>query len=379
MGVGTIPISAHGGVNFYIGNARSADGMTARLPGLGAGWNWEQVQAIAESELRRPATPADADRLFWSKGFSEINADPGRWIRLMGRKFLLFWNHTEISNNQDFYYHAHLFPLFGLLMWIGFPLSLAPSVWGTRGGRRDGVLLLLGIIAMLIASVVVFFVNSRFRHPVMPLLFILAGGGIVQLVELVRGTIKWRKGDWRWVVVTVIIAGLLPFAINSGVSKTNFDYGYFTEGAALELLGKKSEAEQSYKNARAVNPTAPYVNFKLGELARERKAYPEAIEYYRQEIVIQPGYSKVWNNLGTVLLTVGDEEEALRCFGVALEKIPPLPEARRNMARIWGDRGNRLLYRGDKDSAQVCFRQAVDLAPEEVQYRVGLARSEGSK
>lgn len=369
-GWGAVLLSGHGGVNFYIGNNRSADGISANLPGIGVGWDWKIAHDQAEAATGERLNVAEVDRFYWKQGLSEIAADPLRWATLMIRKAFLFWNRTEISNNQDFYYHAHKFPLFGRLMWLGFPLMLAPAFVGLVSGWKGRGVKLLGLFILLyFLSVTLFFVNARFRHPITPLLIILAVGGISNLIRLLRQRSLFSYKRWAVIGSVALIGAVLPFAVDSRVNTNSFDYGYFTEGNAWESIGDLRKAEESYLQAVQINPTAPYIHFKLGELYRERGDHRKAEEQYRMELTLQPNYSKAWNNLGIVLLESGREEDALNCFMKAVAGRPPMGESFRNAARIWGKWGLDAAEADDWKSALHCMDRALELMPTDPMYR----------
>ncbi len=376
-GWGSVLLSGHGGVNFYIGNNRNADGVTANLPGVGVGWNWEIAHDIAQNATGERLNVAQVDRYYWNEGIREIFEDPVHWLNLMKRKLLLFWNKVEISNNQDFYYHANRFSIFRWLMWLGLPIVLVPAFIGlTVGWQQRGVRLLGAFLIIYYIGVVLFFVNARFRHPITPLLFILAGGGVMDLIQSIR--YRSRLTYKRWIIIGTAgtIGLLLPFAVNSGVSTTSFDYGLFTEGNALETLGRLREAENHYRQAVEVNPSAPYINFKLAELVRQRGDNAQAVDIYKRELIIQPNYSRAWNNLGIALLELGDEEQALNSFIHASKGNPFLPEAARNAARIWGRRGLVSAEEGDWKIAAQHFDEAIKLIPSDPMYQTMQLRCE---
>lgn len=369
-GVGPVAVAAQGGINFYIGNKRGADGMTATFPGVGAGWGWETMRRTAEAEVGRSLTAAEADDYYWKKGRAEIAADPLGWLMLTARKALLFWNHLEISNNRDLYYQGHRYPLFGALMGIGLLAALPPALAGVWLRRPStGVQLLALAIVVYCAAVVPFFVNARFRHPLTPLFFILAAGGVVGLAQVVK---QWKRtaSAAKWGSGAALAVGLvLPWLTDADIDPRRWDYGLFTEGTAFERLGRLEEAENFYRRALEVNPRAPFVNFNLGELARRRGASADAADYYRRELDIQPTYGKAWNNLGLLLLAEGQSDRALDCFERAIRLRPDLTEARINAADLHWRRGMAALKSGDATLAEASLARAARLCPDDPRYR----------
>jgi len=361
-GNGALLTPAQGGVNFYIGNRHGADGFTATLPNVGAGWGWDTVTKIAGKAEGRSLTPKEVDNYYWQAGWHEITSDPLGWAKLMIRKTWLFWNHLEISNDRDIYYHAHRYPIIGWLLGIGvslfFPLALV-GIWVYFQDRRVMVIYLILLIYQEV--VVFFFVNGRFRHPLTPLLIILAAGGVKWIAEIVS------KKDFRlnWDTVgagAMMLVGVFSlFAVDSGINPKRWDYGYFTEATALEKMGEVDQAEILYRKALETNPRAPFVNFNLGNIERNRSHIEKAAEYYYNEVAIQPYYGKAWNNLGLMAQAAGDFDRALECFEEALRVRPDLTESAVNAAQAWSRRGEQAKLDGDEELARRSFDRVAEL------------------
>jgi len=232
--------------------------------------------------------------------------------------------------------------------------------WRRRGVRLIGLFILVFFI-----TVIPFFVNARFRHPLTPLLSVLAAGGLVEVIGLVRGSGRADIIRWVGMVLALIVGLALPRAIDSGVDTKRWDYGLFTEGKALEQMGRSGGAEAFYRRALEVNPRAPFVNYHLAELARERGSPDEAAGLYRRELEVQPGYGKAWNNLGVVWLELGEEERALLCFEQALAVRPELMEAARNAGRIWGRRAVAAAEADDWAAARTRLELALRYLPQD--------------
>ena len=107
----------------------------------------------------------------------------------MARKFALLWNATESADTESQYSHAEWsFPLrlaghvshFGVIA----PLALF-GVWATWA-RRDQLWLLYVMGATYAASVMMFFVFTRYRYPLVPFLILFASAGLVDARRLLR-------------------------------------------------------------------------------------------------------------------------------------------------------------------------------------------------
>ena len=365
IGAGPVLVSAQGGVNFYIGNNRASDGKTACFPGVGAGWwGWDHMWSWAETQSGDTLNPSGVDRFYWNESLREIRADPSRWIRLMLRKAGLFWNRTEISSNRDLYYHVSRFPLVAMLMIFGLPLALPLALVGIfRGWRHRGIQLIGLFITYYFVVTIMFFVNARFRLPIVPLLFILTAGGAAAIVHMVR--MRKTVVKWTWITTAglLVIGIVLPLAVDSRIDTRRWDYGLFVEGQVLERLERFDEAEDRYVRALEVNPSAPFVQYYLGKLVESRGNVIRAEELYRSELKIQPGQARVWSSLGKLLLRKGRESEALSCFEKAVSIQPGLQEAAENAARLWGKLGVKAMDSGDTGFALHCLKKALNLEP----------------
>ena len=372
-GNGPVLVSAQGGVNLYIGSHPDSDGMTARFPGVGAGWGWETVRHWAESRAGRELTPHAIDGIFRHEAIQTLRSDYSGWMKRLTRKALLFWNRIEISNNRDLYYHAHKFPLFGVLMWIGFPLALPWAFCALAAYRNmPAARLLAAFIAIFFLTVIPFFVNARFRHPLTPFLLILASGGMLWMINTLR------LKEFRRMIIPGIgfVAGLLlPWSIDSNIDVKRWDYGIYTEGIVYEKAGNKNLAMEKYKEALRVNPRAPFANFSLAELYREKGDLDSAVKHYRREVEVQPTYANAWNNLGVTLNELDEPDNALMCYEKALGYQSNLREAAANAARIWAQRGLDAAGRGEWLTAEQLAAKAVQLDPGNPLYRTLVVES----
>ncbi len=362
VGSGPVLISAQGGVNFYIGNNHESDGASADFPGMGTGWGWEEVSRWAVARSGKPMIDSRVDRMYWREGLHEIREFPGQWLKLMLRKALLFWNRKEIPNNRDFIYHGERFPFIGLLMRICFPLLLPFVFIGiVLDWKRAEVKLFTVFIITFYLTIILFFVTARFRHPLTPLMIVIAVGGIVQVARM----IILGCGSLRvWVLITIaFLMGLaLPRLTIYGSNIPDTSYGLFSEGRAYESLGRFDKAEEFYLKAVEANSTAPFVNYYIAELARRQGNLRKSVEYYRRELELRPSYAKGWNNLGVVYTEMNREAQALACFEQCLAVRPEMVEAARNAARIYGMRGLDLASKGD-------WKRAIDLIGKALAYQ----------
>ena len=182
-----------GGVNFYFGNRRGADGMfghdvvtalselsrsnnigttttaNERYEDLVEVWAREEYAAAMRAQNRPPESDPKAVSRYWTqRAVDEIKADPAAWLQLMAEKcWLTLWN-KEVPNNKDFaflqqeYFSLRVLPV----RWVVL-LMLAPAgLWAAaRFGSRDNLFILLVYAGLYSAGNVAFFICDRYRYP----------------------------------------------------------------------------------------------------------------------------------------------------------------------------------------------------------------------
>lgn len=323
-------IASQGGINYFIGNNAQSDGVSAVVPGLGEAWEYDDCERIAEREAGRRLKPSEVSGFWYGKGREFLRTHPGDALRLHVRKLVLFWDSYELANNKDIYYFGNMSAVFRGLSWLHFgvivPLA-AVGLLALRRRRRCAALLLL-FVAAYSATVIMFFVNARFRMPVLPVLLVLAAAGLVWLWDEMRGR-HWLR----------LAAGLVCVAAVAAF--VNYDF-YSTH------LGDRPQTHNTIGLAHA-----------------SAGRYEQAVASYDRAIELAPAYAKAWNNRGLSLEGAGDPEAALASYIRATELDPLLATAPNNIGA--------LLWRGgDPESAVLWFERAVaaDAWLPEAQYNL---------
>jgi hypothetical protein len=158
--------TAHSGINFYYGNNPSADGTwqpTAELE-RGPGFSHEQLKRVSRTIDGRQVRWSEASAYWLGKGLRFITTQPLAWLRLLGRKFLLFFSNYEVPN--DYYPEtAYAVSLPFRLAFINYGLVLALGLLGMVWAwpKRRQALPVYLFIAAYLASALLFYVLSRLR------------------------------------------------------------------------------------------------------------------------------------------------------------------------------------------------------------------------
>jgi hypothetical protein len=176
-------IAWQGGYNFYLGNNPEATGWSTMAPQMHRSLEGGIADAIrlAEEERQTKLKASQISGFWYGKGIQSILSQPIAWLELMGRKTLYFWKGYEIPNAQNAYLNRDFSVLLDSLLgksliYVPFglvgPLSILGLLICLRRIRQ--YLLLYLFVLSYSASVIVFFVCSRFRMPVIPILIMFA-------------------------------------------------------------------------------------------------------------------------------------------------------------------------------------------------------------
>jgi 4-amino-4-deoxy-L-arabinose transferase-like glycosyltransferase len=199
-----VVVASQGGVNFYIGNNAQSNGMEAVVPGTRQSWwgGFEDTRRIAEEAAGRSLKDSEVSDYWFRRAWTEIRANPGRWLRLTGRKALAFFGDPELPNNEPYeaqrsqYRTLSLVPL-GFAVFFGlFLVSLPEMIRRVRtaagNDTRDRfVSLILQFVVVYSLSVIAFFVTGRYRVPVVPFLVMGAALTLVRIFERLRAGRVW--------------------------------------------------------------------------------------------------------------------------------------------------------------------------------------------
>jgi len=372
-----VAVSWQGGVNLWIGNNPDSDGMTAIAPGTYGDWwrgHYETIRMAEEAE-GRPLSRAEIDHYYFGRTLAFAREQPGAALKLLARKAYIYTNAYEVANNFDLYYLKKEFWLLKydpVSLYVVLPLAFFGMIACARRWRRLAPLYLF--VLLYSASVVLFFVNARFRMPVVPYFCIFAAAGFFYLWDNLR---RWRRGGLALRVVALaalfVYCDADPFGVGNRSSYES--QAHYTMGSVLLSQGDLDGAEAEYLAALAFEPSpsgADALN-DLGIIAVRRGDRAAAEEYFDRAIAYRPGYGKGYNNLGNLAAEAGDVAAARSYYEQALA-------ADGEDARAYYFYGKLLLSEGDAEGAAEKFERAVYYQPNftAAWYELGkLARAAG--
>lgn len=355
------------GPNLYIGNNEQADGTYRSLRPFRQRPAFEQQDAIeiAERAAGRPLRAAEVSAYYTDRVLAFVRAQPGRWLSLLWRKFLLTWNTTEISDTEDQYTYAEWsWPLaFGDVWHLGVLAPLAAiGVWiSAARWRRLFVVYLM--LAAYVASVVLFYVFARYRYPIVPFLILFAAEAVTGLHAFVRSTRPAALAGCAAVVVAAAVVSNLPLVPRYKLEAAT----HYNVGVGLEARGRIDEAIGEYEAAVARDRDLAPAHNDLGLLLARMGRAADAARELADAARLSPADPKLRNNLGVVLARLGEMEAALPQLAEAVRLDPTYDEARRNLTGATAaaaQQAGALAQNGRLDEAARLIRAAIAAAPD---------------
>jgi tetratricopeptide (TPR) repeat protein len=351
------------GPNFYIGNNPAADGTYNSIRGMIGEPQLEGYDAkrLAERELKHSLSPGEVSSYWLDKSFAYIKTEPADWLRLLAKKWTLVWNAREIEDSDDFYIYRHwssLLNVLGRLNHFGLLAPLAAVGLFLSLGQWRQLWLLYAMILALAASVAVFYVFGRYRFPLVPLLVLFAGAGLMRISSF------YKQGRWR------PLAGALGVFCASAIF-TNwpvFEFsgpgaaGYNNLSNAYYKEGKVEEAIRTALKAIEVEPNYGVAHYNVGNLYAGEGKFALAQRHFEEALRIHPNYAEVRSNLGQLLAEQGDLQAGIEQFRRAIALDPALFRAHLNL-------GVALAKQGQIDKADAPLREAARLMPQSAETR----------
>ncbi len=335
-----IPISWQGGYNFYLGNNHQATGWSATAPGIQSSWQGGYLDAIniAQTEAGRRLNEKEIDEYWWGRGWDEVRERPGATFTLFLKKLRFLVNGFEIPNNQSLYIvepfspiaealfaRTPLFVPFGLVA----PFALLGLFFIMRRAREHLPLLLF--IASYSLSMVLFFVCTRYRQPLIPFAILLGAYGFYELLDMYKCK-KWKS----FAPYMLALIGLFVF--------TNYDF-----------VGIPIERQLAGDHCM------------LGKSYQDQRDFPNAEREYESSLKAYPGFLDAHINLGLMAAARQDAVNAERHFLAVLRAEPNNSLALTNLAVS-------LMQRDEYTESQQLLERALKISPIDynIHYRLGL-------
>lgn len=323
------------GLNLYLGNNADADATLAIRPGFA----WEDLCAWPDRASGTALGTIGRQKFYVAEVERWAIAHPLGFLRLQFIKLFRFLRGYEQMRNVDPYFVAERVPLLDILLWrragLSFPTGLIMpfalvGLVALRSRWRE-LAPYTGLLALFTLSVIVFFVVSRYRAPILPFLLPAAVAG----ADAVWSALRARRWPLPLAALALLALSNLPFpgelSANEGVNcirqeRINYAEGYRQLGDIEVRRGYPLLALENYHRGSA----DPAVHLKWAGILHRLGRFDRAETEYRAVLAAAPDLSVARENLAQLARDRGTENE-LRA-SIAGRK-PTLDDVRRALDR----------------------------------------------
>jgi tetratricopeptide (TPR) repeat protein/4-amino-4-deoxy-L-arabinose transferase-like glycosyltransferase len=341
------------GINLYLGNhPGNSHGYYSPPSFLHPSTDSEARDFRAEAERRTGVLLGDAAlSTYWAaEARKAVTDEPGRAVTRTLSKLALALHNDEVPDSDAPEIVAEWSPLLkSPLFWFGqlMPLAVLGAV---AGWRRRRVRIVAGVALLYLASLLPFFVMARLRVQLLPMLVVLAAGGVVWAIAVIRERKPAALARGAGLALALGFACFYRPAFMAERRETSLAVGYNNLGATLLEMGKIDDAVRAYERAVALRDDA----------------VPASLR-----------------SLGQIYLDRGEKLRAETLLRRLLELRPDNRFARENLERLSGagspgassalERARALNRQGLHDEAIALLRQTVQTGPydEGLRYYLG--------
>jgi len=354
-------LSAHSGVNFWVGNNPVATGYPKMPPGLRASQEGMLKDSIrvAETAAGHRLTRAQVSKFWSDKASNFIHREPKKWRKLMLRKLRNLWNafqYDDLSLITMLSEDGILTP--GLRFGVVAALAIPGLVFAL--GRRPYSRWVVAAVLLHMAALLPVFVTERYRLAAAPGLLLLAAVGLVDL----WATLAWRNpGWWRWAAAYcgAGIAGVW-FVSMPQRDESLWSLDCYNTGIKAMDAGELDRAMDKLERAYAFVPDNSENSFSLGNLWLKKGNRNRARQFYIQAIQINPATMGALNNLAVLEVQEKNWKFASALLKSALRIEPD--DAKMHYLLAYTSFGA-----GDVSTAKVEIAQALELRPAQKEFQ----------
>lgn len=324
VGQDAVIIASSGGINFYIGNNQSADGLSASVPIYGSNWQIQDIKYLAEKESGHAMKDSELSDFWYRKGIDWILGNKLEFTKLYLKKLYYCFNNFEVSNNRDiglFFKSNPILYYDPLNFALIFSLAIMALIILAAQKRLNREITFIAIFAAAYLMLIsVFFINARFRLPAVPLIIILSSFGVTGMVSL------FKSGSRNLKIIAGLLAGMATYSFSDSnfyrIQKDNMTNGLFNQANYFYSNGNYNMAISLYHQVMRMDPTYPKTNLNLGAVFLKMGNLDSAEFYLKEEIGLFPQSALGYSNLASLFYLKGEPQKALQYADKAISFKP---------------------------------------------------------
>lgn len=320
VGKDWVLISSQAGVNLWIGNNPQSDGVTAIVPGTRADWwgGYRDAIGAAEAAEGRPLRPSEVSSHYTRRATAFWRDQPSAALRLFLRKLRLFWADWEIGNNEEPRFLARTYAPISRWLPYSFALVGALACIGACAARTRRAWPLLAFVAAYALGVVVFFVCSRYRAPLVPLFLLLAARGVEWSLEAARAR---RYGTLAAAAALASASLAVSWMPPRGLATSDAN-GHLVVGNAEYAAGRVARALEHFRAALALDASNWIARRQLALALRSSGDPDGARREYEAVLAAHPGDTAALDELADLCLARGELADAEELARRLAEQAP---------------------------------------------------------
>ncbi len=360
-------ISLNGGITYAQGNNPYSKGIYTPLPGF-SGDIFHQRQEeryYAQAEEGTVLSDADVSTFWFKKGWSFIKKKPAQWAILELKKLFYFFDNYEHSLEYSYPVERKYLSIISILPYgLIIPLALLGLLVSFPWKGKAPLVLYLFV---LLLTVLIFYMSSRYRLPAVPILCLFSGYGVSFIMDV------FKRKDISKIILSlfcVAVVSVISFVKIGDIYALEEATAYGNLGTAFNGSGLLQEALLNFEKQLELDPESAYALFNIGTVLSKMGKNGDAVGYYERAIKLNPNLTEAYNNLGVILVKQGDCSSAEILFLKALRIKPFLLNPYINLLSCY-------LMRGDIEKVMriksMADRYGVIIPPElerEIQDRI---------
>lgn len=360
------------GMNFFIGNHRGSTGQYHTLafdPGVPMS-QAESFRQRASEESRRSLDRGESSGFWWRKTTKEIVVAPGSWAMLLVKKFLLVWSPRDIPMNVSVLISRRQIPWldqWGVVQSSWLIMAAVVGLVCSMGDWRKWALV-YGYFVGYLMALIVMFISAEYRFPLMPVLAIFAGFGVIQSWEFLKRK-EWMTLGTKVILPAMGVWGISWCGIDASVVNRELSEEYTKMGVAHLMEHDANQAVLAFREGLSFDPRNGALLMNMGRVHElEIKNYSRSIEYYKQALDTNLSTSEreqVWMGIGKSHVQLKQWTSAGAAFREIVSHRP-------SHAVAWQYLGNVEYSLGNRSAAAVSWRESLKWAPENPGLRKNL-------
>jgi len=324
-------ISTNGAMTFVHGNNPSAKGTLAIPSGFTGNIETQRDEeiAIASKLSNTPLNHKQARHYWFTNSIHFLFEHPRFALHLELKKLWRLIGNYEYASNYNIHYDLNFFKVF---MPLPFALLFAFGVLGLINSNWKKTTTQISILFLLVPciTVMIFYMTSRYRLPVVPILIIFSAVGLNSLITQIK------QSKWSHVTESVLILAFLITISFWPIEQRNFEAKQFiSEGVALMNQGNNHHALLLFKKAEQSNSLERGLWNNMGNTLRKLGRSVEALDAYKKALDVPTDRETALQLLGIVNAELYNYAESEKYLLLAQHENPSSAQVQLYLAMLY--------------------------------------------